>query len=144
MSEEKRKQQLEWMSRNPIPKKDLLDPNLLKGKNGARSKKRIVTKIRHRIEEAVDEEMDLHGLTIDEAIAQVELWLEQFSHLPGARLRVVHGRSGHSRDTIRGRIYWCAKTVWKGKLKAYYQEPHNSGATILVLAANGKKKPVKG
>lgn len=84
-----------------------------------------------RIAAAVEEELDLHGLAIDEAMAQVELAMARWRNRPGACIRVIHGKSSGSRDSIKGMLRHNLETRWKGKVAAFRQEPANPGATLI-------------
>jgi DNA-nicking Smr family endonuclease len=87
-----------------------------------------------RIAAAVEEELDLHGLAIDEAMAQVEMALARWRNRPGACIRVIHGKSSGTRDSIKGMFRHNLETRWKGKVAAYRQEPANPGATLVFPA----------
>ena len=84
-----------------------------------------------RIAAAVEEELDLHGLAIDEAMAQVEMALARWRNRPGACIRVIHGKSSGTRDSIKGMLRHNLETRWKGKVAAFRQEPANPGATLV-------------
>ncbi|HKP94676.1 MAG TPA: Smr/MutS family protein [Fibrobacteria bacterium] len=79
----------------------------------------------------VEEEIDLHGLAIDEAMVQVELALARWRHRPGACLRVIHGQSSGSKDSIKGALRRNLETRWKGRIRLFRQEPGNPGATLV-------------
>jgi DNA-nicking Smr family endonuclease len=87
-----------------------------------------------RITAAVEEELDLHGLAIDEAMAQVEMALARWRNRPGACIRVIHGKSSGTRDSIKGMFRHNLETRWKGKVAAFRQEPANPGATLVFPA----------
>jgi DNA-nicking Smr family endonuclease len=87
-----------------------------------------------RIAATVDEELDLHGLAIDEAMAMVELAFARWRNRPGACIRIIHGKSSGTRDSIKGMLRHNLETRWKGKVDAYRQEPANPGATLIFPA----------
>lgn len=87
-----------------------------------------------RIAAAVEEELDLHGLAIDEAMAQVEMALARWRNRPGACIRVIHGKSSGTRDSIKGMLRHNLETRWKGKVATFRQEPANPGATLVFPA----------
>ena len=87
-----------------------------------------------RIAAAVEEELDLHGLAIDEAMAQVEMALARWRNRPGACIRVIHGKSSGTRDSIKGMLRLNLETRWKGKVATFRQEPANPGATLIFPA----------
>jgi DNA-nicking Smr family endonuclease len=78
----------------------------------------------------VDEEIDLHGLTIAEAMAQVEMALARWSRA-GGRLRCIHGHSSGSADSIKGALRRNLGSIWKGKIDSFRPEPGNPGATLV-------------
>lgn len=81
-----------------------------------------------------DEELDLHGLAVDEAMAQVELAMERYRRRPGARLRIIHGQSNGLQGTIKGSLRRNLETIWKGRIDSFRPEPGNPGATLIRLA----------
>jgi DNA-nicking Smr family endonuclease len=87
-----------------------------------------------RIETTVDEEIDLHGLAIDEAMVQVELALARWAKRPGACLRVIHGQSSGTRDSIKGALRRNLETLWKNKVQSFRQEFANPGSTLVRMA----------
>lgn len=87
-----------------------------------------------RIAATVEEELDLHGMAIDEAMAQVELALARWRIRPGACIRIIHGKSSGSRDSIKGMLRHNLETRWKGKVATFRQEPANPGATLVFPA----------
>jgi DNA-nicking Smr family endonuclease len=103
---------------------------------GRRSAKRgEPPKIASRPEIAVEEEIDLHGLAIDEAMVQVELALARWKNRPGSCIRIVHGQSSGSKDSIKGMLRWNLETRWKNRVRAFRQEPGNPGATLVFPAS---------
>ena len=83
-----------------------------------------------RIVIAVDEEIDLHGLSIDEAMAQVEMALTRWAR-SGGSLRVIHGHSSGASDSIKGALRRNLESVWKGRVAAFRPEPGNPGSTLV-------------
>lgn len=76
----------------------------------------------------VPSEVDLHGLTVDEALARAELALNDaiLANLP--ELRFIHGRSS---GRIRGALH-----RWLGSVAAvsgFRVDPRNAGVTIVHL-----------
>ncbi|MDQ3003248.1 MAG: Smr/MutS family protein [Fibrobacterota bacterium] len=87
-----------------------------------------------RIETPVDEEIDLHGLAIDEAMVQVELALARWGKRPGACLRIIHGQSSGTRDSIKGALRRNLESSWKNKVRSFRQEFANPGSTLVLVA----------
>ncbi len=82
----------------------------------------------------VVEELDLHGMAIDEAMVQVELALARWRGRPGACIRVIHGQSSGSKVSIKGTLRRNLGSTWKGRIRAFRQEPANPGATLVFVA----------
>lgn len=81
----------------------------------------------------VDEEIDLHGLAIDEALAQVELALARWRNRPGACIRIIHGQSSGNQASIKGAVKRNLETTWKSRIRSSRPEPGNPGATLALL-----------
>ncbi len=81
----------------------------------------------------VEEEIDLHGLAIDEAMVQVELALARWRNRPGACIRVIHGQSSGSKISIKGMLKRNLETQWKGRIRSFRPELGNPGATLVFL-----------
>jgi hypothetical protein len=78
----------------------------------------------------VDEELDLHGLTIAEALAQVEFAIARWARF-GGTLRAIHGHSSGAADSIKGTLRRNLESVWKGRIAAFRPEPGNPGSTLI-------------
>ncbi|MEO7780151.1 MAG: Smr/MutS family protein [Fibrobacteria bacterium] len=87
----------------------------------------------------VEEELDLHGLAIDEAMAQVELALARWRKHAGACLRIIHGRSSGNENSIKGSLRRNLETKWKGKVGSFRPELGNPGATLVFLPASAAR-----
>jgi DNA-nicking Smr family endonuclease len=85
-----------------------------------------------RLEISVDEELDLHGMAVDEALAATELALTR--NRSGATLRLIHGHSSGNVGSIRGALRRNLETVWKKKARSFRPEPGNPGATLVLVA----------
>jgi DNA-nicking Smr family endonuclease len=81
----------------------------------------------------VDEEIDLHGQSIAEALVAVELALARHHGRPGAILRLIHGHSSGNVGSIRGALHRNLETVWRRQVKSFRPEPGNPGATLVLL-----------
>lgn len=72
--------------------------------------------------------IDLHGMTVDEAIAAVDEFLSDAILAGHAEVQVIHGRSGGKlRDAVHRRL----KEV--PAIKAFRLDPGNAGVTIVML-----------
>jgi len=82
----------------------------------------------------VEEELDLHSMAVDEALAAVDELLERHRRSPGSVLRIVHGHSNSSPDSIRKSLYRNLTTVWKRRVKRYRLDINNPGATLVKVS----------
>ena len=89
-----------------------------------------------RFSQPVDEEIDLHGLAIDEALVQVELAIERYRRNPKASLRIIHGHSSGNKDSIKGAIRCNLETQWRGRIQSFRPELGNAGATLIYLGSS--------
>jgi DNA-nicking Smr family endonuclease len=80
---------------------------------------------------AADEELDLHGLTVAEAMVSVEMALARWARSSDAVLRVIHGHSSGTQGTLKGTLRRNLETVWKGRIRGFRPEPGNPGATLI-------------
>ena len=85
---------------------------------------------RARLAPEVDEEIDLHGLSIAEAMAQVEMALARWARA-GGRLRVIHGHSSGSGASIKGALRRNLGSIWKSRIDSSRPDPGNPGATLI-------------
>ena len=76
----------------------------------------------------VTKTLDLHGLTVDEALARAEQALNDalLANLP--ELRFIHGRSG---GRIRAALHRRLREI--GSVREVQIDPHNEGVTIVGL-----------
>lgn len=80
---------------------------------------------------AADEEVDLHGLTVAEAMVAVEMALARWARGDAAVLRIIHGKSSGDQGTIKGALRRNLESVWKSRIFGYRPEPGNPGATLI-------------
>ncbi len=80
----------------------------------------------------VDEEVDLHGMAVDEALVAAEAALSR--HRRGSVIRLVHGHSNRGHDSIRTRLRLALDSVWSIRVKRYRTDFHNPGATLVEIA----------
>lgn len=86
-----------------------------------------------RPELPVDEEVDLHGLAVDEALAAAGLALERHRGKKGIVIRFIHGHSSGMSGSIKGALKRNLETVWKGWIQAARPEPGNPGSTLVKM-----------
>jgi DNA-nicking Smr family endonuclease len=84
-----------------------------------------------RAEYPVDEDLDLHGMAVDEALVAVEALLRR--HRAGATVRLIHGHSNRGADSIRTRVRLALESVWRGRVKRFRTDFHNPGATLVEI-----------
>lgn len=82
----------------------------------------------------MEEEVDLHGLAIDEALVQADLALSRYRGRTGAVLRFIHGHSTGLSGTIKGALKRNLESVWKGRIQSFRPEPGNPGCTLVKVA----------
>ncbi len=80
-----------------------------------------------------DLELDLHGLTIEVALNKVMALLRRKDLRGGTVVRIIHGRSNTSDDSIRVQVGRMLNGPWMHRLRDVYGEPKNPGATLIVL-----------
>lgn len=80
----------------------------------------------------VDEELDLHGMAVDEALTAAEALLKR--HRGGSTVRLVHGHSNRSHESIRSQLHRALTSVWKIRVKRFRTDFHNPGATLVEIA----------
>lgn len=73
-------------------------------------------------------EVDLHGLTVDEALARVEQAVNDALLADLPELRVIHGQSG---GRIRASLHRWLRTI--PSVRAFRIDPRNAGVTIVSL-----------
>jgi dsDNA-specific endonuclease/ATPase MutS2 len=73
-------------------------------------------------------EIDLHGLTVDEALARAEQALNDALLAARTELRLIHGRSG---GRIRAALHARLNNI--GAVRAFRLDPRNPGVTIVSL-----------
>lgn len=79
----------------------------------------------------VDEEVDLHGLAVDEALVQAELAIGRWKGREGTVIRLIHGYSSGNSGSIKGALKRQLETLWKSRIAAFRAEPGNPGATLV-------------
>jgi dsDNA-specific endonuclease/ATPase MutS2 len=73
-------------------------------------------------------EVDLHGSTVDEALARVETIINDALLDDRSEVRLIHGRSG---GRIRGALHRRLREI--PSVRAFHLDPQNAGVTIVVL-----------
>ncbi len=73
-------------------------------------------------------EVDLHGFTVDEALARIDAMLDACMRDDVAQLRVIHGRSG---GRLRSALHRRLTDI--GSVRAFRIDAHNPGVTLVWL-----------
>lgn len=82
----------------------------------------------HASERSAAVVVDLHGLTVDEAITRVERTVNDALLADAAELRLIHGRGG---GRIRGAVHrWLRDTP---AVRGFRLDPGNAGVTIVIF-----------
>lgn len=85
------------------------------------------------IEIKADQELDLHSMTVDEAIANLEITLDEMKFAGQKVLRVIHGGGFGQYGPIKKHLDRHIQGPLKSRISSWRKEGHNSGATILYL-----------
>ncbi|MFH0922032.1 MAG: Smr/MutS family protein [Fibrobacterota bacterium] len=86
---------------------------------------------RHPFETTADADLDLHGMTIDQALVETEIFLDMAREYGLTAVRIIHGIGPDSGPSIRTELTRAFKTRFKGKIERLEYEPHNSGSVII-------------
>ena len=73
-------------------------------------------------------EIDLHGFTVDQALARLDHELNAALLAGAAELRVIHGRSG---GRIRSAVHVRLRAI--ASVRGFRLDPRNDGVTIVAL-----------
>jgi len=101
------------------------------GRSGRRGPEREARPTAAPVEPAshpVTAEIDLHGLTVEDALARVESALNDALLTDMAGLRIIHGRSG---GRIKAALHQRLEQM--PFVRRFRLDPHNEGVTIVKL-----------
>ena len=134
---EKQKEQLKWLNTHRVEDKDaqeIIRSNFNKIPYQDKKKKRKNKQTSHFKDEiSVDLEIDLHGDTIDEAMAKVELNIQSMKKAGYKKLRIIHGIGKNAPHSIAWNLNHLLEGKWKNLLEHFYHENGNEGATLIIL-----------
>ena len=85
-----------------------------------------------------DDEIDLHGMTSDEAAEAVERRIDDLMIAGLKVLRVIHGGGNPSYGNVKRIIDRKVRSEWSNRIELYKVEPDNAGSSIMIL---GKPRP---
>jgi DNA mismatch repair protein MutS2 len=77
-------------------------------------------------QDSAPREIDLHGLTVDQALGQVDQALNEALLAGAASLRIIHGRSG---GRIRNAVHRRLKEI--EAIRTFRLDPRNPGVTVV-------------
>ena len=72
--------------------------------------------------------LDLHGMTTDEAVSALDIFLNDAILAGLSEVRVIHGRSG---GRLKAAVHARLKAI--SSVRGYRLDPHNPGVTIVTL-----------
>jgi DNA mismatch repair protein MutS2 len=76
----------------------------------------------------VHRQIDLHGLTVEEALARIDQELSDALLAGASELRFIHGRSG---GRVRGALHRRLREI--SSVRAFAIDPRNEGVTVVRL-----------
>lgn len=85
-----------------------------------------------------EDEIDLHGMTSDEAAEAVERRIDDLMIAGLKILRVIHGGGNPSYGNVKRIVDRKVRSEWSNRIQLYKVEPDNAGSSIMVL---GKPRP---
>lgn len=92
----------------------------------------------------VNQSIDLHGMTRDQAISSLEQTLQSSLQASDRVLRIIHGRGLHSPDgrpVLKNSVYqWLKAGSMSGYILAVTPAPNTAGGSCLVLLRRDKHK----
>jgi DNA mismatch repair protein MutS2 len=74
--------------------------------------------------------LDLHGLTVDEAMGAVDAFLNDALLAGAAEARIIHGRSG---GRLKVSLHAQLKRI--SSIRSYALDPRNAGVTVVKFGA---------
>lgn len=88
-----------------------------------------------------EDEIDLHGMTSDEAAEAVERRIDDLLVAGLSILRVIHGGGNPEYGNVKHIIDRKVRSEWKNRVLLYKVEPENAGSSIMKI---GKPRPTAG
>ena len=85
-----------------------------------------------------EDEIDLHGMTADEAAEAVERRIDDLLIAGLKVLRVIHGGGNPEYGNVKHIIDRKVRSEWSNRIQLYKVEPDNAGSSIMIL---GKPLP---
>lgn len=116
---------------NGVPNKDEF-MNLNSPKQYIKKEKRN-HRSRHIVEIKADFELDLHEMTVDEAIANLEITFEDMKYSGLKILRIIHGGGFGQYGPVKKYVDRHLSGPLRSKISQTRKEGHNSGTTLVYL-----------
>ena len=135
--------QLEWLKNHRVEDKDEQMEKLAESEAAARPTRsprgRKMRRNPSAWEQPIPEdEIDLHGMTSDEAAEAVERRIDDLMIAGLKVLRVIHGGGNPSYGNVKRIIDRKVRSEWSNRIQLYKIEPDNAGSSIMIL---GKPLP---
>ena len=135
--------QLEWIKSHHMEDKDkALDADASAGSATETSRRHFKgRKVRNPASWGTplpEDEIDLHGMTADEAAEAVERRMSQMSIAGLSVLRVIHGGGNPAYGNVKKIIDRKVRSEWRNRVVFYRTEIENAGSSILKI---GKPVP---
>lgn len=80
-----------------------------------------------------EDEIDLHGMTSEEAAEAVERRIDDLMIAGLKILRVIHGGGNPSYGNVKRIIDRKVRSEWSNRVQLYKVEPDNAGSSIMIL-----------
>ena len=80
-----------------------------------------------------EDEIDLHGMTSDEAAEAVERRIDDLMIAGLKVLRVIHGGGNPSYGNVKRIIDRKVRSEWSNRIQLYKVEPDNAGSSIMII-----------
>lgn len=85
--------------------------------------------------------MDLHGLSVEEALEKVELTIKTMVKSNLQTLRIIHGAAHRNHNCpIKTAVHKNLMGKWKKFVKEKKFEFHNEGSTLVIINLNPSNK----
>jgi DNA-nicking Smr family endonuclease len=135
------KEQLEWIESHP-PSINLKFPNgepsVNRKKSVSSKKKMLSSKRQFPLDTEVDEELDLHGMTIAQGIAAVDEFLQMAGSFNLHCVRIIHGIGPEKGISMRRAIRKHLDTKCGRFIESKQVEGHNDGAVVVYVKKQKK------
>ena len=90
-----------------------------------------------------EDEIDLHGMTADEAAEAVERRIDDLLIAGLKVLRVIHGGGNPEYGNVKRIIDRKVRSEWKNRVLLYRVEPDNAGSSIMKIGHPQPNTPKK-